>query len=68
MRRGKLEANMTPEQIETLTKIIANSVPGLVRMRPYKKGLRSYRPQNAGRLYVEPDDLKLIIRAALNQK
>jgi hypothetical protein len=59
---------MTPEQIETLAGMIANNLPRLVRMKSYNQGGRSYKPQNAGRLYVELDDVKLMIRAALNQK
>jgi hypothetical protein len=47
---AKPEAKMTPEQIEALARIIANRLPGLLRLRPYKNGGRSsYKPHNAGR-------------------
>jgi hypothetical protein len=57
---------MTPEQIETLAVMIAVNLPRLVRERT-REGARPHKPKNQGRLYVEPDDVKLIIRAALNQ-
>jgi hypothetical protein len=65
---GKLEAKMTPKQIDTLAGMIANSLPSLLRARPYKEGKQPNKPKNMRRLYIEPDDVKLIIRAALNQK
>jgi hypothetical protein len=62
------EAKMTPEQIETLAGMIANNLPRILRARPYQVGKQPNKPRNVGRLYVEPGDVKLIIRAALNQK
>jgi hypothetical protein len=58
---------MTPEQIETLARMIANSLPALLRRRPYKEDGKPIKLKNPERVYVEPDDVKLIIRAALNQ-
>jgi hypothetical protein len=37
----KLEAKMTPEQIETLARMIANNLPSLLRARPYKEGKKT---------------------------
>jgi hypothetical protein len=46
--------------------MIANSLPGLVKE---KTGAQSkpIQPGNIGKLYVERDEVKNIVRAALNQ-
>jgi hypothetical protein len=59
---------MTPEQIDTLAGMIANNLPGLVLERPDREGQSPSKLGNVGRLYANPDEVKVIIRAALNQK
>jgi hypothetical protein len=56
---------MTPKQIETLAGMIADNLPSLVRRRSHE-GAHPYKLRNPEKLYVEPDDVKLIIRAALD--
>jgi hypothetical protein len=55
---------MTPDQIDALAQMIANALPDLVRE---KTGLQStpFKPENMGRLYVEKNDVRNIIVAAL---
>ena len=65
---GKLEVKMTPKQIDTLASMIVVNLPALLRARPWKEGEQPNKPKNAVRLYFEPNDVKLLIRAALNQE
>jgi hypothetical protein len=65
---GRLEAKMTPEQIEALAVMIASNLPALLRRRPYKGSKKPNKLRNPENVYVELDDVRLIIRAALNQK
>jgi|SRR5271166_214897 len=53
---------MTPDQIDTLAQMIANSLPNLVKekMGPQSKPIQ---PKNIGSLYVEKDDVKNVIVA-----
>jgi hypothetical protein len=55
---------MTPDQIDTLAQMIANSLPGLVKEKtgPQSKPMQ---PKNIRSLYVEKDDVKNVIVAAL---
>jgi hypothetical protein len=57
-----LETKMTPEQIETLARMIAVNLPGLLRRRPCKEGGKPNKLKNRERVYVEPNDVKLITR------
>ena len=59
---------MTPDQVDTLAQMIANHLPGLVLERSDREGESPFQPKNLGRLYVEKDEVKNIIRAALNEK
>jgi len=55
---------MTPDQIDTLAQMIANSLPGLVKEKtgPQSKPMQ---PKNIRSLYVEKDNVKNVIAAAL---
>jgi len=55
---------MSPDQIDTLAQMIANSLPGLVKERTRPKS-EPIQPKNIMSLHVEKDDVKSLIIAAL---
>jgi hypothetical protein len=58
-RRG-----MTPNQIDLLAQMIANSLPGLVLERTGPES-KPFKPENMKRLYVEWKDVRNIISGFL---
>jgi hypothetical protein len=57
---------MTPDQIDMLAQMIANHLPDLVWERSDPQS-EPFKPANLKRLYVEKDDVKNVIIAALKR-
>jgi len=57
---------MTPHQIDTLAEMIANSLPDLVKEKPGPQR-KPIQPKKIRSLYVEKDDVKNVIIAALKR-
>jgi hypothetical protein len=58
------EAKLRTDQIELLAQMIANSLPGLVKEKTGPQS-QPIQPKNIRSLYVEKDDVKNVIVAAL---